>query len=271
MAKKGTVWGAVVGFLAGGPVGAVVGGMIGGKVQSELEAQAEQRRERHALALADMRSVIAAVIADESGSDQTVARPPGKDSPGRRNEKESHAIAQAKFTQSYVQETPDLLEILEGAAELAGLAPQVLPILNAAEGYFLEKRGEAGDGQDLASLLEYAYFARSLVAEVNEGIRLARGSSLLDVDLASANRIAGHILAKDVRDRLDSRVRETINGPDLRQSMPALLEAGAAVLKTAGPLLALAAALQGQSSVPSEPTQAECMAAGMGIDLNSPY
>lgn len=271
MARQGTVWGALAGLFVGGPVGAVVGGLIGRKVQSELEAQAEQRREKHALALADMRSAIAAAITDEDRSGRTIACLLRKDSPLRRSKERSHANAQAKFIRSYVQETPDLLEALEVAAERTGLAPQVLPVLNAAEGYFFDTSDELPNDQGLVGLLDDAYLARSLIDEVNQKIRQERGEPLLDIGLASANRSAGYILPNDVKARLDSRISETMDSPDLRQSLPALLEAGASIFKAAGPLLVLGAQLRGQSFAPREPTYVESIAAREGIDLNSPW
>ncbi|MHC4946816.1 MAG: hypothetical protein ACYTG1_00945 [Planctomycetota bacterium] len=133
----------------------------------------------------------------------------------------------AKLAEGCVTSSVDLLEACAVAGRQAGVAPFVEPILEAAARYFLEPQDFIPDHAGLYGLLDDAYLARRLMAEISELYRQHTGMPLLPVDLGADNLVIRSIIGEPLASTLDQTVAQTIQGAIVQHNLAQLYGHGA--------------------------------------------
>jgi uncharacterized membrane protein YkvA (DUF1232 family) len=126
------------------------------------------------------------------------------------------------FLREYVQFVPSLLLETAKAADAAGVADTVFPLLEAAESYFFAPDDVIPDRDGLQGLVDDAYLAQSLVQAISDGHRAATGQPLIPVDLGPANAVV-RLLVGEARGReLDAILAATLEMPPVKNAMAGL-------------------------------------------------
>lgn len=113
---------------------------------------------------------------------------------------------------TYIAETADLLDACAVAADRAGVGAYVAPIVQVAAEYFVAPLDLIPDQHGLYGLLDDAYLARSLVAQVSALYQQRTGLPLLPFDLAAANRAVRVVIGEPLATQLDHAVVQTVAG-----------------------------------------------------------
>ena len=124
-----------------------------------------------------------------------------------------------KFIQEYIEHAPALLDQIALAANRAHCADEVLPILEAAEQYFLAPLDLIPDHFGLLGLVDDAYLAHSLIQALSDSYRDRTGRSLLPTDLTVANQLIRGLIGEPQATMLDAGVANVLNGPAVQQAL----------------------------------------------------
>ena len=127
------------------------------------------------------------------------------------------------FIKEYIQHVPALLEEVEKAARKAGIRNQVLPILQAAEQYFLQPLDAIPDNLGLLGLMDDAYLAHCLFQSVSDRHRQNTGQALLGTDMTAANRVIRVLIGEPIATTLDMSVMSVLQGPTIQQAIQQLM------------------------------------------------
>jgi uncharacterized membrane protein YkvA (DUF1232 family) len=128
----------------------------------------------------------------------------------------------ADVMEQYVRDTVDLLEACSMAANQAGIGALVDPILAVATQYFLQPLDFIPDEAGLYGLLDDAYLARSLIAQVSELYRHRTGVPLVPFDLVPDNVTVRAVIGEPVATQLDRTVAGTLQNAVVQQSLAGL-------------------------------------------------
>jgi uncharacterized membrane protein YkvA (DUF1232 family) len=139
------------------------------------------------------------------------------------------------FIRAYVQETPDILDAVFGAAGQAGVLDGLRPVFGAAFQYWAEENDLIPDHLGLVGLTDDAYLSRHLM-EVASGLTQQRtGRPLLNVDLGPPNRVMRGLLGEPFASQLDAVVAQTVAAQVIQAGLQQLAGFGAMFpLMTAG-------------------------------------
>jgi len=132
----------------------------------------------------------------------------------------------AGVAEQYVTETVDLLEACDFASNQASVAYLVSPMLNAAAQYFLNPQDFIPDNAGLYGLLDDAYLARTLIAQISDLYRQNAGVPLLPIDLHRDNQVIRSIIGEPVASQLDLAVASTLQAVIIQQNMASLYAQG---------------------------------------------
>ena len=131
-----------------------------------------------------------------------------------------------KMAEDYVVHVPAVIEAITKAAKNYGIYDQILPMLKAAEDYFLAPIDIIPDHLGLLGLLDDAYLAHSLVQSLSDSYKNQTGKTLIPVDISGANAFMRNLIGEPHASMLDTAVANVLNGPTIQQSLMYLLNAG---------------------------------------------
>ena len=132
----------------------------------------------------------------------------------------------AGVAEQYVTETVGLLEACDYASNQASVGYLVSPMLNAAAQYFLNPQDFIPDNAGLYGLLDDAYLARTLIAQISDLYRQNVGVPLLPIDLHRDNQVIRSIIGEPVASQLDHAVASTLQAVIVQQNMASLYAQG---------------------------------------------
>jgi len=121
---------------------------------------------------------------------------------------------------------PDLLDQLRDAAAQAGVSEQVEPVVQAAEGYFLDPDDVLPDSNGVLGLLDDMYLALSLIHAVSEEQRLRVGQPLLDTDLTDLIDVVRPLFVGNRRAALNDLIEQALGRPEIARSVKQLAKTG---------------------------------------------
>ena len=126
----------------------------------------------------------------------------------------------------YVTGTVDLLDACSDASHQAGVAQFVMPLLDLAGRYFLTPQDYIPDSLGLLGLLDDAYLARHLLAELSALYQQHTGIPLIPVPLADDNAIVRTLIGEPLASRLDEEVASTVQSALVQTRMGPMYAAG---------------------------------------------
>jgi uncharacterized membrane protein YkvA (DUF1232 family) len=121
---------------------------------------------------------------------------------------------------------PDLFQNLHDAAEEAGIAAQVDPVLETAQHYFLDPDDVLPDHHGVLGLLDDMYLALSVIHAVSEAQRQRAGQPLMDADLTDLIEAVRPLFTGPRLAALDQRIGRSLSRPELARSIEDLASAG---------------------------------------------
>lgn len=130
------------------------------------------------------------------------------------------------FIQEYIEHAPALLDQIASAARKVGIIDQVMPILKAAEQYFLAPVDIIPDSLGLLGLVDDAYLTHSLMQALSNSYREQTGNTLLPMDLTRINQFIRGLIDEPLSSMLDVRVANVLDSSDIQQSFLSLLGSG---------------------------------------------
>merc|ERR1712169_77929 len=116
-----------------------------------------------------------------------------------------------EFVIRYIEDAPKMLNDLEDAAEEAGLADFVEPIVRIAREFFTMPPAELQDASGLTSLMYEAYLAHRMLEEVNETYINQMGQPLTPMDMTLSNVIIHTLIGEPFANDLDDITTATVS------------------------------------------------------------
>ncbi|MCJ8170581.1 hypothetical protein [Atopomonas sediminilitoris] len=110
------------------------------------------------------------------------------------------------FVEQYIAHVPEFLDAATRVAVESGLTEAVMPLLRAAEYFFVEPPPQLDGHRGLDALLDEAYLAHRLVEEVNDCYMQQLGQPLIPMDLTVANLIVHQLIGEPFANELDELV-----------------------------------------------------------------
>lgn len=114
------------------------------------------------------------------------------------------------FVTEYVESALTLMQIVEKAAVENGAQPNVQPLLDAIEDFFLAPDDIIPDHLGLAGLLDDAYLAHKLLQTISDEYASQSGKSLLPKDAYESNTFIRRLIGEPFVSMLDEHVSRTL-------------------------------------------------------------
>lgn len=131
---------------------------------------------------------------------------------------DDNAIAQyAELATKYINDTTDLLDACAFAAQQAGVAQQVMPLLELSGQYFLNTQDYIPDNYGLYGLLDDAYIAKNLLVQISALFQQYTGYPLLHISLDGDNALVRVIIGEPLASTLDQEVANTLQHTIVQQ------------------------------------------------------
>lgn len=121
-----------------------------------------------------------------------------------------------------LENVPELIDALREAAAMAEVSSVVEPVLQAAEGYFLDENDVLPDSHGVLGLLDDMYLTLSLIHAVSERHRSRAGRALMDADLKESIAAVRPLFRSGRLAALDERIQASLRSPDLSESIARL-------------------------------------------------
>ena len=147
------------------------------------------------------------------------------------------------FVTEYVEHAPALMMIIEETAAMSGAQPDVQPILDVTEDYFLTPNDIIPDHYGLVGLLDDAYLTHMLMEAISDRYKLQAGKSLLPIDAYETNTFIRRLIGEPFVSLLDKHVATTLDGLSEKQNINQILVALAQMNLSSVPELILGNAL----------------------------
>ena len=147
------------------------------------------------------------------------------------------------FVTEYVEQAPALMMIIEETAAMSGAQPDVQPILDVTEDYFLTPNDIIPDHYGLVGLLDDAYLTHMLMEAISDRYKLQAGKSLLPIDAYETNTFIRRLIGEPFVSLLDKHVATTLDGLSEKQNINQILVALAQMNLSSVPELILGNAL----------------------------
>ena len=128
------------------------------------------------------------------------------------------------FIQQYIEHTPALLDNMAAVAERNGTAGEMMPMLEAAEQYFLSPLDGIPDHLGLWGLTDDAYLAHSLIQALSVTYSQRTGNPLLPVDLAGPNQLIRLLIGEPLASTLDAAGAGVVSATAIQQSTDYICE-----------------------------------------------
>ncbi len=126
------------------------------------------------------------------------------------------------FIRSYVEQVPELLDECAGAAAQVGIAEYALPILEAAQQYFVSPLDVIFDHFGLIGLMDDAYFSQRLLQSISDAYEVWTGNPLLPINLAPANAVIRDLIGEPQASQLDLAIESTLQQSNLQRAFHGL-------------------------------------------------
>jgi len=127
------------------------------------------------------------------------------------------------FVTEYIEHAPTLMMIIEESAAKHGARPDVQPILDATEGYFLAADDIIPDHYGLVGLLDDAYLTHTLMEAISDRCKSQTGKSLLPIEAHEINTFIRSLIGEPFVSLLDEHVSTTLDGLSGEQNMNQML------------------------------------------------
>ena len=115
------------------------------------------------------------------------------------------------FVNEDIEHAPALMMIIEEAAAANGAQPDIQPILDATENYFLAPDDIIPDRYGLVGLLDDAYLIHSLMEVISDRFKSQTGKSLLPFEAHEMNTFIRRLIGEPFVGLLDARVSTTLD------------------------------------------------------------
>jgi len=129
------------------------------------------------------------------------------------------------FVTEYIEHAPALMMIIEEAAALSGALPDVQPILDVTEDYFLAPDDIIPDHYGLVGLLDDAYLTHTLMEAISDRHKSQTGRSLLPIDAHQTNTFVRRLIGEPFVSILDKHVATTLDGLSEKRIIKQILAA----------------------------------------------
>jgi uncharacterized membrane protein YkvA (DUF1232 family) len=115
------------------------------------------------------------------------------------------------FVTAYIEQVPALMSAVEDAAAGHDREPDIRPLLEAIEAFFLDPDDVIPDHLGLAGLLDDAYLAHTLLFAAGKALRTESGQQLLPGNADHTNRFIRRLIGEPFAGMLDEHVAGTID------------------------------------------------------------
>jgi len=129
------------------------------------------------------------------------------------------------FVTEYIEHAPALMMIIEETAAMSGAQPDVQPILDVTEDYFLAPDDIIPDHYGLVGLLDDAYLTHMLMEAISDRFKLQTGKSLLPIDAHETNTFIRRLIGEPFVSILNEHVATTLDGLGEKQNINQILVA----------------------------------------------
>ena len=136
---------------------------------------------------------------------------------------ESEVEKAIDFVIEYIEHAPALMTIIEEAAVTNGAQPDVQPILDATEDYFLAPDDIIPDHYGLVGLLDDAYLTHTLMEAISDRYKSKTGKSLLAMEVHEMNTFIRRLIGEPFVSLLDEHVSTTLASLNAEQEMNQML------------------------------------------------
>jgi len=123
------------------------------------------------------------------------------------------------FVGAYVEHALALMILVEDAAANVDSLPEVQPVLDAAEDYFLAEDDTIPDHFGLIGLMDDAYLIHSLLQAISDNYRSQSGESLLPMEAHEDNAFVRRLIGEPFASILDGQVSATLAGTGLQENL----------------------------------------------------
>ena len=129
------------------------------------------------------------------------------------------------FVTEYIEHAPALMMIIEETAAMSGAQPDVQPILDVTEDYFLAPDDIIPDHYGLVGLLDDAYLTHMLMEAISDRVKLQTGKSLLPIEAHETNTFIRRLIGEPFVSILNEYVATTLDGLSEKQNINQILVA----------------------------------------------
>jgi uncharacterized membrane protein YkvA (DUF1232 family) len=129
------------------------------------------------------------------------------------------------FVIEYIEHAPALMMIIEETAAMSGAQPDVQPILDVTEDYFLAADDIIPDHYGLVGLLDDAYLTHMLMEAISDRHKSQTGNSLLPIDSHETNTFIRRLIGEPFVSILDEHVATTLDGLSEKENINQILVA----------------------------------------------
>ena len=115
--------------------------------------------------------------------------------------------------------------VIEETAAMSDAQPDVQPILDVTEDYFLAPDDIIPDHYGLVGLLDDAYLTHRLMEAISDRYKSQAGKSLLPIDAHETNTFIRRLIGEPFVSILDEHVATTLDGLSEKQNIDQILVA----------------------------------------------
>lgn len=133
------------------------------------------------------------------------------------NPSHSELINAARFVAEYINQVPVYMEEALLAGREAGIEPEMIRVLQAAETYWADPHDVIPDRMGLVGIMDDAYCSMCLLERMSERLKEKTGQSLLTQDLKPANAAIRVIIGEPYATQLDMYVSNPLRDNPLLQ------------------------------------------------------
>src|SRR5262245_34965045 len=124
-----------------------------------------------------------------------------------------------QFVRDYIEHVPVYLEHGYAAAKRLGLAPEMSQMLGEIEMYWFTPDDLIPDHLGLIGVMDDAYASLCLLHALSECCKSVAGQSLLEHDIAAANRGIRNLIGEPVASHIEQKVRVTIDSAHVQRAL----------------------------------------------------
>jgi uncharacterized membrane protein YkvA (DUF1232 family) len=134
-----------------------------------------------------------------------------------------------RFIKGYVEYVPMLLHQFDEESSRIGIKNEIAPFIESVENYFFMEEDIIPDRYGLLGLIDDAYLANSVIAELSKRYRLKVHSSLTSAHIPEFNKVIRLTIGDPAGQLLDQKIHEILENSvaqnQLNQLIAAMLRA----------------------------------------------